>query len=97
MRVKLVWIEEDFRGNYLSQREEFLEGESAKSLTRNHVARLIARHHPELQSAGRVMLIDASEEPYKWRIVKPIRRDSNRWVYVYAEPVDEAIGNRSIG
>jgi len=50
MRVKLVWIEQDFRGNHLSTREELLEGESAKNLTRNHVARLIARHHPEPSS-----------------------------------------------
>ena len=82
MRVKLVWIEQDFRGNHLSTREELLEGESAKNLTRNHVARLIARHHPELQFAGGTILLDAFEEPYKW-YVKAIKQESDRWEYVY--------------
>src|SRR5215470_205044 len=95
MRVKLVWIERDFRGNHLSKREEVLEGESTKNFTRNHVARLIARNHPELQSQGRIML-DALEEPYQW-YVKAIQQESNRWVYVYAEPVDEVAGNGGIG
>lgn len=95
MRVKLVWIEQDFRGNQLSRREELLEGESTENFTRNHVAGLIARHHPELQSEGSIML-DALEEPYKW-YVKAIKQESNRWVYVYAEPVDEVAGNGCIG
>src|SRR5215469_6806794 len=95
MRVKLVWSEQDLRGNHLSKREELLEGESERNFTRNHVARLIARHHPELQSGGSIML-DALEEPYKW-YVKAIKQESNRWVYVYAEPVHEATANRPIG
>jgi hypothetical protein len=33
MRVKLVWIERDFRGKELSKREEILRGESAKNAT----------------------------------------------------------------
>lgn len=94
MRVKLVWIERDFRGNHLSQREEILEGESAKSLTRNHVARLIARQHPELGFAGQIMLIDASEAPYKWH-VKAIKQDSNKWMYVCADPMEELVVNHS--
>ena len=56
MRVKIVWVERDFRGSELSGREEILQGESAKALTRNQVARLIARHHPELQFASRSCL-----------------------------------------
>jgi len=95
MRVKLVWIEQDFRGNHLSKREELLDGEAAENFTRNHVARLIARHHPELHSAGSIML-DALEDPYKW-YVKAIQQESNRWVYVYAERVDEVAGNGCIG
>ena len=50
MRVKLVWIERDFRGKELSKREEILHGESAKIPSRNHAARLIARPHPPLES-----------------------------------------------
>jgi len=89
MRVKLLWVERDFRGTELSRREEILHGESTKTPTRNHVARLIARHHPELQFASRVFLIDASEEGYKW-YVKANQMTSNRWVYVYAEPLEDA-------
>jgi hypothetical protein len=86
MRVKLVYIERDMRGTELSERVEVLEGESEKSLTRNHVARLIARQHPELTHAGRVFLIDASETKYKW-YVGTSKLGSNRWLYVYADPI----------
>jgi hypothetical protein len=87
MRVKLTYIEKDFRGKELANREEVLQGESAKSLTRNHVARLIARHHPELASAGGMWLLDASETAHKWYI-RATRLDTNRWLYVYADPID---------
>jgi len=86
MRVKLTFVERDVRGNELSLREEVLEGESAKSLTRDHVARLIARHHPELRVAGRLWLIDASETPYKWYI-RSVQLGPNRWLYIYADPL----------
>jgi hypothetical protein len=89
MRVKLVWVDRDFRGRELSRREEILHGESAKTPTRNQVARLIARHHPELQFASRVMLVDASEEGYKWH-VRANRMGSNCWSYVYASPLEDA-------
>ena len=89
MQIRLVWIERDFRGKKLSEREEILHGESAKNPTRNHVARLIARHHPELQFADRIMLTNASEEGYKW-YVKATKADSGHWVYVYADPVKDA-------
>jgi len=88
MRVKLVWIERDFHHTELSRREEILRGESAKTPTRNHVARLIARHHPELQFASRVILVDASEEGYRW-YVRANQVSSNRWVYVYADPLED--------
>ncbi len=89
MRVKLIFIERDFRGNDLSRREEVIEGESAKSATRNHVARLIARHHPELKHASGVWLMDSSETPYKW-YVHTEKLGQNRWVSVYADPAAEA-------
>jgi hypothetical protein len=89
MRVKLVWVERDVRGSELSRREEILRGESAKPPTRIQVARLIARHHPELQFASRVMLVNASEEGYKWH-VRADKMGSNCWRYVYAEPLEDA-------
>ena len=61
MRVKLIFVERDFRGKDLCTREEVLNCDSEKSLTRNHVAKLIARHHPELEHAGGLWLLDASE------------------------------------
>lgn len=88
MRVKLVLIERDFRGKELLKREEILCGDSVKNPTRNYVARLIARHHPELRFAGKIFLINASEEGHKW-YVKAIQLDPNRWLYAYADPLDE--------
>ena len=88
MRVKLTLVERDYRGTELSRREEILQGECAKSATRNHVARLIARSHPELQFASRVMLLDASEEGHRW-YVRATQVNSNCWVYVYADPIEE--------
>ena len=88
MRVKLTLVERDFRGAELSRREETLQEESAKSATRNRVARLIARSHRELQFASRVMLLDASEEGHKW-YVRATQVNSNCWVYVYADPIEE--------
>ena len=88
MRVRLIFIETDFRGNNLSQREEIIEGESSKSVTRNHVASLIARHHPELKHAGGVWLLDSSETPHRW-YVHTQKVAQNRWLNVYADPVAE--------
>jgi hypothetical protein len=71
MRVRLVWIERDFQGKELSKREEILCGESAKNPTRTHIARLTPRHHPQLQFAGKVLLVNASEEGHKWYVKQP--------------------------
>jgi len=88
MRVKLIFIETDFRGKDLSTREEVLHSESTKSLTRNHVARLIARHHPELQHSSGVWLLDALETSYKW-YVGTEKLGPNKWLTVYADPLPE--------
>ena len=90
MRVKLTFIERDFRGTDLSSREEVLVGESKKTPTRNHVARLIAAHHPELKTVTQVMLISATETGHKW-YVKASRITSNRWLYVYADPLEDVV------
>jgi hypothetical protein len=77
MRVKLTYIERDFRGK---------EGESSKSTTRNHVARLILRHHAELQFAGQLFLIDSPEEGHKWYL-RSRKVAQNRWIEVFADPL----------
>lgn len=90
MRVRLTWIERDFRGVELTRREETLSGESTKTPTRNYAAKLIARYHPELMSAGRVHLINAEDTGFRWYITS-VQLDSNRWVTAYAEPLDENV------
>ena len=88
MRVKIIFVETDSRGNDLTTREEILEGESTKTPTRNHVAKLIARHHPELLHAGGVWLLNSSETNYKW-YVRTDRLGPNKWLNVYADPLPE--------
>jgi hypothetical protein len=85
-----MFVEKDFRGTELSIREEILSGESTKSLTRNHVARLIARHHPELRHSSGVWLMDSSETTYKW-FVHTEQLGPNKWLTVYADPLPELI------
>ena len=87
MRVKLIFVERDLRGKDLSTREEVLQGESAKSPTRNYVAKLIARYHPELRRAGSMWLLNASETRYKW-FVGTEKLGPNKWLSVYANPQD---------
>jgi hypothetical protein len=88
VRVRLIWIQEDRRGNELARREELLQGESTKTPTRNYVARLIARHHPELASAGGVHLMDSSETGHRW-YVRSNQLGSNCWETAYADPLDD--------
>jgi hypothetical protein len=88
MKIRLIWVEKDFRGNELNKREEILCGESAKSPTRNQVAKLIARFHPELISVTRVNLLKSHESGYKWYI-KSSQLDMNCWVTIYADPMPD--------
>jgi hypothetical protein len=88
MKVRLVWIESNFRGEELNRREEVLDGESEKSPTGNHIARLIARRHPELRSVNRVYLMKSHRPDLRWR-VRETKLAPNRWVTVYADPVKE--------
>jgi hypothetical protein len=88
VRVRLIWVERDCRGTELGKRETTLAGESKKTPTRNYVARLIARHHPELVSVDRVHLIDSDEPGRRW-YVRSKELDSNRWLTVYATPLED--------
>jgi hypothetical protein len=89
VRVQLVWIERDRRGTELAKRASILVGESQKTPTRNYVAKLIARHHPELISVDRVHLVEAYEPGCKWQ-VRTTELDANRWQTVYATPMEDA-------
>lgn len=82
MKLKLTYVEEDFRGKQHVIREEFLEGESTKPITKGRAAKLINRVHPEYWP----LLVDASDFPAEW-LVHVEQKDSNCWLYVYASRV----------
>ena len=63
-------------------REETLEGESGKEMTKGRATKLIKRFHPEM----RPMLVSASEFPADW-LVTITRISVNTWEYVYAAKV----------
>jgi hypothetical protein len=41
-----------------------------------------------LEFAGKIFLLNASEEGHKW-YVKATKLDRNRWLYAFADPLDE--------
>jgi hypothetical protein len=94
MKVRLVWIETNFRNEELSRREEILESESQKTPTRHYVSRLIARVHPELRTVDRVFLAESFRDDLRWRVglVGGTQLGPNRWLQVYADPVEGAVG-----
>lgn len=90
MKVRLVWIETNFRNEELSRREELLEGESQKKPTGNSVVRLIARYHPELRSVDRVHLLESHRPDLRWYI-RSNQLSPNCWESIYAEPVEDIV------
>lgn len=91
MQVRLVWTRKDFRGRELGRREEVLLGESTKTPSRHYVARLIARHHPDLCSARQVFLGESFRPDFRWRVVYTRKLDTNCWEYVYANPIEDGV------
>ena len=89
MRVKVVWIERDRRGRELQRREETLEAESSKPATARAALRLIGRHHPEIAPTWRGLFMNSDATKYRW-MVCVTELDPNRWLYVYADPVEDA-------
>jgi hypothetical protein len=57
MRVKLIFVDRDRMNRHKVIREEFLQGESKKPLTKNRVSKMVKRFHPELRTSG---VIDVS-------------------------------------
>ena len=90
MTVRLTWVERDRRGTELARRDAVLHGESEKNATRKYVGKLIDRHHPELMSVDTVHLNDSYEEGFRW-YVKSYEAAPNRWVTVYADPIDDVV------
>ena len=83
VKLRLTWIEVDQHERILSQREEILEGESQRSVTKGNARKLISRTYPD----KRVSMIDASRPPHKWCAVIEMVTP-NRWLYIYADPLD---------
>lgn len=88
MKIKLVWIEQDRRGRELKRREEILEAESSKPVTARSALRLIARHHPQIAPTWRGLFQNSGATKYRWTVYFK-QLDPNRWLYVYADPIDE--------
>lgn len=83
MRLKLTFVEANRRNEQKILREEVLEGESDKQITKDRAKRLIQRFHPEF----RVMMITASEFRADW-LVHCEEVGSNAWLYVYASKLE---------
>lgn len=77
VKLRLTWIEVDRHERILSQREEILEGESPRSVTKGNARRLISRTYP----GKRVSMIDAFRPPHKWCAVIEMVTP-NRWRYI---------------
>ena len=88
MRIRLIWIERDRRGRELRRREEMLEPEASKPGTARDALRLIARHHPEITPTWRGLFKNSDATNFRWMVCNT-ELDPNRWLTVYADPVDE--------
>ena len=88
MKVRLVWIESDRRGTELSRREEILQGESDKAANGESARRLIVHYYPELVPLyAKGLIRNPSRTNWRW-LVRMTRLGPNRWLTVYADPVD---------
>lgn len=72
-------------------REEFLQGESEKPLTKNRVLKMIKRFHPELRISGVIDVSrfeETSDLNVDW-LVHIEQLGPNLWRYVYAARVPD--------
>jgi hypothetical protein len=82
VKLKLTYVESDFRGTQRVIGEELLDGESDKPMTKGRAKKLVHRFHPDF----RAFMIDASDFPAEW-VVHTERKSPNLWVNVYASRV----------
>jgi hypothetical protein len=95
MRVKLIFVDRDRMNRHKVIREEFLQGESEKPLTKNRVLKMVKRFHPELRTSGVIDVSrfeETSDLNVDW-LVHVEQLESNLWRYVYAARVQDDFSN----
>lgn len=91
MRVKLIFVDKDGINRRKAIREEFLQGESKKPLTKNRVLKLVKRFHPELRIFGVIDVSrfeETSDLNVDW-LVHIEQLGHNLWRSVYAARVQD--------
>jgi hypothetical protein len=91
MKVKLVFVDSDRMNRRKVIREEFLQGESEKPLTKNRVLKMVKRFHPELRTSGVIDVSrfeETSDLNVDW-LVHIEQLGPNLWRYVYAARVQD--------
>jgi hypothetical protein len=95
MKLKLIFVDRDRMNCRKMVREEFLEGESEKPLTKNRVLKMVKRFHPEFTLTGVIDVSrfqEASHLDGEW-LVHIEQLGSNLWRYVYAARVQDELPN----
>jgi hypothetical protein len=85
MKLKLTYVEGDYRNQLKVVGEEILEGESEKPITKGRALKMIQRFHPEFKT---LFVSEAFDFPAEWRVHSK-QLGPNRWLYVYASRVEE--------
>jgi hypothetical protein len=86
MKLKLVFVDSDRMNRRKVIREELLQGESEKPVTKNRVLKMVKRFHPEFRHP---IVIDVShyqedsDLDVEW-LVHTEQLGDNLWHYVYA-------------
>jgi hypothetical protein len=83
MKLRLTWVEVNRRDEIVTQRDEVIEGESQRTLTKASARRLILQHYPDM----RVLMGDSFRPPHKWSAASWQVRPE-KWAYVYADPIE---------
>ena len=84
MNAKVTLVEVTHSGERVLE-ETILQSESSKELTKGRASKLLARHYPELATAGRVILVDTDRG---WCALRAIQPERNVWLNVYISKAD---------
>ena len=91
MKLKLIFVDSDRMNRRKVIREEFLQGESEKPLTKSRVLKMVKRFHPELKVSGVIDVSrfeESSDLNVDW-LIHVEQLGSNLWRYVYAVSVQD--------
>jgi hypothetical protein len=89
MKLKLIFVDRDRMNRRKVIREEFLQGESEKPLTKSRVLKMVKRFHPEFKVSGVIdvsRFAETSDLNVDW-LVHLEQMGANLWRYVYAARV----------